>query len=59
MRAITQREAEAMRATLKDIARFGNPAADQSEPGQAAARRARDILEQLGLYYESDLSTND
>jgi hypothetical protein len=54
MRTITQPEAEAMRATLKQIASLGNPAIDQSQPGQAAARVARATLEELGLFYEKD-----
>ena len=56
MRTITQAEAEAMRRTLKEIASFGNPAANEAEPGQAAARRARQVLEELSLYYEQDTS---
>jgi hypothetical protein len=55
MRSITQEEALKMRAALKEIASFGNPAIDQSQPGQAAARRARAVLEELRLYYESDI----
>jgi hypothetical protein len=54
MRTVTQREAEEMRLALKEIASFGNPAADQLEPGQAAARRARTVLEALDLYHETD-----
>jgi hypothetical protein len=54
MREITQSEAAAMRTTLKEIASFGNEGADQSEPGQAAARRARSTLEDLGLFFEAD-----
>ena len=54
MRAISQEQAEKMRRTLKEIASFGNPAADQSEGGQAAARRARAVQEEIGLFYESD-----
>ena len=59
MRTITQREAEAMRGTLKEIASFGNPAADQSDGGQAAARRARAVLEELKLFYEADANAPD
>lgn len=55
MRPITQAEAEAMRHVLKEIASFGNPARNQSDPGQAAARRARQVLEDLNLYYEKDV----
>lgn len=54
MRTITQHEAETMRATLKEIASFGNPAAEQSDSGQAAARRARRVLEELELFHEAD-----
>jgi hypothetical protein len=54
MRTITQQEGEAMRATLKEIASFYNESADQSQPGQAAARRARGVLEELTLFYEAD-----
>jgi hypothetical protein len=55
MRDIGQREAEAMRAALKSIASYYNPAQDQSEGGQAAARLARQTLEDLGLFFEADL----
>jgi hypothetical protein len=55
MRKITQQEAEAMRATLKEIASFYNEGIDQAQPGQAAARRARSVLEGLGLFYEADV----
>jgi hypothetical protein len=55
-RIITQDEALAMRAALKEIASFVNPAADQSTPGQAAARKARATLEGLGLLHNSDLN---
>jgi hypothetical protein len=54
MRTITQHEAEAIRATLKEIASFANPAVDQSDGGQAAARRARAALKELKLFYEAD-----
>jgi hypothetical protein len=54
MRPITQAEAVKLRNALKEIASFGNPAANQAEPGQAAARRARETLETLGLFYEAD-----
>jgi hypothetical protein len=54
MRTIKQAEAEAMRDALKRIASFGNPAIDQSQPSQAAARVARTTLEELDLYYEQD-----
>jgi hypothetical protein len=42
-----------MRKALKEIASFHNDAADPADPGQAAALRARAVLEQLGLFYES------
>lgn len=55
MRNIGQREAEAMRASLKTIASYYNPARDQGEGAQAAARLARQTLEDLGLFFEADL----
>src|SRR4051794_10057285 len=55
MRTITQEEAIAMRHALKEIASYYNPAVDQSSPGQGAARRAREALEELGLFYEADV----
>jgi hypothetical protein len=42
-----------LRQALKDIASFHNPAAEQ-DVGQAAARRARETLEHLGLLSEDD-----
>jgi hypothetical protein len=54
MRRISEDEAVAMRNVLKEIARYGNPGADQADPGQAAARRARGVLQELGLFYEAD-----
>lgn len=50
MRTITQQEAESMRKALKEIASFGNPARNQLDPQQAAAKKARETLEQLGLF---------
>jgi hypothetical protein len=44
-----------MRDALKGIAGFANPAADQSDGGQAAARVAREALEELRLYYARDV----
>lgn len=43
-----------MRRALKDIASFYNPSGNQSEGGQAAARKARETLERLGLLYQDD-----
>jgi len=45
-----------MRQALKEIASFYNPAA-AVDGGQAAAKRARETLEQLGLLYEKDVRT--
>lgn len=53
MRAITQAEAQRMHEALKTIASFYNPAAAQ-DGGQAAARRARETLEEVGLFLEKD-----
>lgn len=54
MRAISQTEAESMRTALKQIASYWNPARDQTRGSQASARQARQVLEDLGLYLESD-----
>jgi hypothetical protein len=51
VRPITQDEGEQMRAALKTIASFRNPAAVQ-DGAQAAAKLARETLEDLGLFYE-------
>jgi hypothetical protein len=53
MRAISQEQAEQMRAALKTIAGYRNPAAGQ-DGAQAAATLARETLEKLGLLYDSD-----
>jgi len=53
MRTISQDEAEQMRAVLKTIAGYHNPAAAQ-DGAQAAAKLARETLARLGLLYESD-----
>jgi hypothetical protein len=53
MRRITQGEAEAMCAALKEIAGFGNVSARQ-DGAQGASRLAHDTLDRLGLYLESD-----
>ncbi|XVS64342.1 hypothetical protein ACQPYE_39905 [Actinosynnema sp. CA-299493] len=58
MRTISQSEAEAMRDALKQIASHGNPAVDQTSSGQSAARLARQLLEELGLFYDSDVQGN-
>jgi hypothetical protein len=55
MRTITQEEAERMRAVLKEIASFGNPSAVKDR-SQAAANRARELLDELGLFYETDIN---
>jgi hypothetical protein len=51
MRPISQEEAERMRATLKTISSFLNPAREM-DGGQAAARLARETLDELGLFFE-------
>jgi hypothetical protein len=53
VRAITQAEAVRMRAAPKTIASFDNPAA-ANDGGQAAARLARETLEEIGLFLEKD-----
>lgn len=53
MRPITQHEAESMRAALKTIAGFLNPAAPQ-DGAQTAARQARETLEELNLFFETN-----
>jgi hypothetical protein len=53
VRPIRQGEAEQMRNTLKEIASFYNPARER-DSGQAAALAAREVLEQLGLFYQKD-----
>ncbi|GAA3465434.1 hypothetical protein GCM10018963_74470 [Saccharothrix longispora] len=58
MRHIDQHEAETMRNALKEIASYGNLGADQASGGQSAARRAREVLEELGLFFESDAKGN-
>jgi hypothetical protein len=55
VRDISQAEAERMRETLKTIARFRNPAAAQ-DGGQAAARLARDTLDDLGLFRAAEVA---
>lgn len=54
MRSIKQNEAEQMRETLKTIASFRNEGRDLKEPGQAAARLARETLDELTLYFQKD-----
>jgi hypothetical protein len=51
MRAIRQDEAERMRATLKTIASFSNPARE-TDGGLAAARLARETLDELDLFLD-------
>jgi hypothetical protein len=58
VRPIAQDEAELMRETLKNIAGFRNEALDLQEPGQAAAKSARDTLEGLKLFYQEDAMTS-
>ena len=53
MRPLQHHEAERLRDTLKTIAGFRNPA-KADDPGQAAARLARETLDDLGLYLEED-----
>ena len=55
MRPIGQDEAERLRFVLKTIAGHYNPAAAQEDGAQAAARLARETLEDLKLFYESDV----
>lgn len=51
MREVSQQEAKRMRDVLKEIARFRNPAAKQ-DGGQVAAKRAREVLDELDLFLE-------
>jgi hypothetical protein len=53
VRPITQAEAARMREALKTIASFRNPALLQ-DGAQAAARLARETLDDLGLFFEAD-----
>lgn len=53
VRAVTQDEAMQMRAALKTIAGFYNPAA-APDGAQAAAKLARETLERVALFYERD-----
>jgi hypothetical protein len=53
VRSISQAEAERMRRILKTIASYRNPAALQ-DGAQAAARLARETLDELGLFAEVD-----
>ncbi len=53
VRPITHEEAEQMRAALKTIAAYYNPAASQ-DGAQAAAQLARETLESIDLLYERD-----
>jgi len=53
MRAISQKEAEEMRAALKKIAAFYNPAQER-DGGQIAALTARETLEKVGLLFQED-----
>jgi hypothetical protein len=55
---ISQGEAERMREALKTIASFRNPAAEQ-DSGQAAARLARETLDELGLFLQEDAGARD
>lgn len=41
-----------MRETLKEIAGFKNEGRDPKEPGQAAAIRARETLDELKLFLQ-------
>lgn len=50
MPPISQEEAERMRDALKTIAGYYNPAA-AADGAQAAAKLARETLEDLGLLY--------
>jgi len=43
---------------LKQIASHRNPAVDQAGGGQSAASLARQVLEELGLFYDSDAQGN-
>jgi len=54
MRPITQSQAEQMREALREIAGFHNAAYDPRGPGQAAAIKARETLEGLGLFSQKD-----
>jgi hypothetical protein len=47
-----------MREALKTIAGFANPAAKQ-DPGQAAARLARQTLDEVGLFTQADALGSD
>jgi hypothetical protein len=49
---ISQDDARELRRVLKEIASYYNPAVDQADRGQAAARLARETLDRLGLLYE-------
>jgi hypothetical protein len=53
MPPISQEEAERMRDALKAIAGYYNPAA-AADAAQAAAKLARETLEDLGLLYARD-----
>lgn len=54
MRPITQSEAEQMRDALKTIAAYRNEAAPQ-DGAQAAAKLARETLDELGLFFQRDV----
>jgi hypothetical protein len=43
-----------MRETLKEIAGFRNEGRDPREPGQAAANKARETLDDLRLLFQKD-----
>jgi hypothetical protein len=47
-------EAERLRFALKTIAGYNNTAVAQEDGAQAAARLARETLEDLKLFHESD-----
>jgi hypothetical protein len=53
MRTISQEEAVRMRDTLKTIAGFRNPGVG-FDGGQVAAQRARNLLDELGLFGEGE-----
>jgi hypothetical protein len=53
VRPITQADAERMQQALKTIASYRNPAAAQ-DGAQAAARLARDTLDEIGLFGETE-----
>jgi hypothetical protein len=57
MRPISQTEAEQMRNALKTIASYRNEAAPQ-DGAQAAAKLARETLEELNLFFQRDIEAS-